>query len=99
MIEIAEEELPDCTTRVETWNLIEDEFMDGRLKVMKGWLEEIKKRFKQGRIDEEETIRKLEMEEQKEEEKRRKEVNVRMIQAIGKGSAKNLMEFAKTLCL
>jgi hypothetical protein len=62
MIEIVEVELPDCTTRDETWDLIEDEFMEGRLRAMKKWLEEIKNRFRQGRIDEKEEIRKLEME-------------------------------------
>jgi hypothetical protein len=60
IIEIAKVELPDCTTRDETWNLIEDEFMEGRLRAMKKWLEEIKNRFRQGKIDEEKEIRKLE---------------------------------------
>jgi hypothetical protein len=61
MIEIVEVELADCTTRDEMWDLIKDEFMEDRLRVMKKWLEEIKNRFRQGRIDEEEEIRKLEM--------------------------------------
>jgi hypothetical protein len=75
MIRIAEEELLDCATKDKTWDLIEDKFMEGRLRAMKKWLEEIKKRFKQGRIDEEEEMRKLEMKRQKEEGK-----EVRIIQ-------------------
>jgi hypothetical protein len=52
--------------------LIEDEYMESRLRAMKRWLEEIKKRFRQERIDKEKAMRKLKMKEQKEEERERK---------------------------
>jgi hypothetical protein len=55
--------------------------MESRLRAMKMWLEEIKNRFRQGRIDEEKAMRKLEMERQEEE---RKEVSVKMIQVSGR---------------
>jgi hypothetical protein len=59
--------------------------MEGRLRTMKKWLEEIKNRFRQGRIDEKEEIRKLEMKRQKKEGK---EVRVRMIQVNRKKKEK-----------
>jgi hypothetical protein len=40
--------------------LIEDEFMERKLRAMKKWLEEIKNRFRQGRIEKEEKMRKKE---------------------------------------
>jgi isopropylmalate/homocitrate/citramalate synthase len=35
LIEIVEKELPECMTQDETWDLIENEFMEGRLRAMK----------------------------------------------------------------
>jgi hypothetical protein len=76
LIDVGEDDLSDCRTRDETWELVDEKFREGRLRALKMWLEEIKKRFREGRIDEEEEQRKLERERQKEE---RREVSVKMI--------------------
>jgi DNA primase large subunit len=54
LIDVGEDDLPDCRTRDETWELVDEKFREGRLRAMKMWLEEIKKRFREGRIDEQE---------------------------------------------